>query len=255
MGGDFFVDYELNLKAFKNYLKQFDLTSEEISLKVSHSYHVAHLASILAKRLELNEEEIQFAKTLGLLHDVGRFIQFTKAKEYNDYKTHLDHGALGVDYLFKEGHIKDFSINEDYYSILEIAIRNHNQLDIEKGLQKQALFWTQFIRDVDKIDIYRVIASHFESQFSEEASLTVQDSFFKHTLIKLEAIQNESDTILQNLAFVYDLNFKESFLLLEETDNLELYISHLQVDKNLEDVFKSYIKEVRTFLESKINEN
>lgn len=249
------INYENVLKQFKIYLENFNTKDEMIAMKISHSYHTADLAMKLAKRLELREEEIVLAKTLGLLHDIGRFVQYEKTKTYNDFKAKVDHAKLATDYLFGEEHIKDFAIPKKYYSILEKAIYNHNKLKIEDGLKEKELFFAKFIRDVDKIDILRQegvtpfgSSGHFNSKVTDK----VKKEFYEHHLIDSKEIQNISDTILTEIAYVFDINFKESYELLNETDNLELYLTSKEVSKECEEEYEEIKKEIRKYLEERI---
>lgn len=248
------INYENVLKEFKKYVEQFDSDNEMIAMKISHSYHVAELAKILGKRLELTEEEINLVKTIGLLHDIGRFVQYEKTKSYNAATTKIDHGKVATDYLFKEEHIQDFAIPEKYYSIVETAIYNHNKLEIEEDLTEEELFYVHLTRDVDKIDIFRQEATIENKQLIEQITPKVKEAFFEHHLINIKEVKTKSDEILVELAYVFDIHFQESYALLKDTDNLELYLSVVEVDKGLEDEFESIKKEVRTYLEERIEE-
>lgn len=252
-GGVFIlIDYNHVLQKFKEYISEYNVQEPGIALKVSHSYHVADLAHILAKKLDLSEEEQILAKTIGLLHDIGRFPQYEKTKKYNDIKTHINHAELGVKYLFEEGHIKDFEIPEYFYPIIKKAILNHNKLKIEDDLSEKELLFAKFIRDIDKIDIYRAEATGFELTFEENITNDVKKMFENHTLIDLTKAKNESDNIVGTLAYLFDINFKESYELLDETDNLELFLSVIDVRKEVVKEFEELKKVVRFFLEGKI---
>lgn len=246
--------YENVLKEFMKYVNTFDAKDKNIAMKISHSLHTADLAGKLAKRLELEEEQVVFCKILGLLHDIGRFAQYEKTKSYNDYLSEFDHALYGVNYLFKENHIEDFAIPEKYYPILEKAIFNHNKLEIESFLSEEELFYAKFIRDVDKIDIFRQEATSFDWPYQEAMSKRVKDTFYKHQLIDSKDLKAKNDNLIMQLAFVYDINFKESFELLLDTDNLELFFSVVEVDKALESEFESVKKELRTFIEERMKD-
>lgn len=246
------INYENVLKEFKKYVEQFNNNDEMIAMKISHSYHVAELAKILGKRLEITEENINLVKTIGLLHDIGRFVQYEKTKSYNDATTKIDHGQVATDYLFKEGHIKDFAIPEKYYSIIEKAIYNHNKLEIETDLTEEELFCVHLTRDVDKIDIFRQEAAIENKSFIEPISPKVKEAFFEHHLIDINEIITKSDWILVELAYVFDIHFRESYELLKDTDNLELYLSVVEVDKGMEEEFDDIKKELRKYLEERI---
>ncbi len=248
------LDYSIVLKQFKKYVERFNTKDKMIAMKISHSYHVADLAGKLGKRLELNEEELPLVKIIGLLHDIGRFVQYEECGSYNDATTKIDHGEVAVHYLFQEGHIRDFSIPKKYDSIIEKAIYNHNKLEIEKNLTKEELFYTHFTRDVDKIDIFRQDATVENKSFIEPLSPEVKKAFFEHHLIDINNVKNKSDGIAIELAYTFDIHFKESYELLQDTDNLELYLSVIEVDKGIEEEFNELKQEVRKFLEERIQE-
>lgn len=245
--------YESAYLAFNDFLQQFDLDNEMIKLKISHSYHVVNLANILGKRLELSKEDLELFKVIALLHDIGRFIQYEKSSTYNDLKSHIDHAKEGIDYLFKDGHIKDFKIPEKYHEIIKFAITNHNKYQIQSTKNDKELFFAKLIRDVDKIDIFRACA-RADLEFRSTLSKNVSDEYFNSELVKSEYVETRSDLIINQLSFVFDIEFKESFILLDETDNLELYLSMIDVSKEYDDLFIKVKKHVRSFLEEKLKE-
>lgn len=73
-------------------------------------------------------------------------------------------------------------------------------------------------------------------------------------MINIKEVKTKSDEILVELAYVFDIHFQESYALLKDTDNLELYLSVIEVNKGLEEEFESIKKEVRTYLEERIEE-
>lgn len=248
------INYENVLQEFKKYISNYDLQNKEVALKVSHSYHVADLAKKLAKRMNLNEEDTCLVMSIGLLHDIGRFIQYQKKQSYSDIKTKLDHAQLADTYLFKEGHIKDFGIDQKYHDIIRKSIINHNKLRIASDLEAKEMFYAKFIRDIDKIDILRVNATQYEFSFKEAISPKVKEAFYKHILIDNLDIENKSDYIVSQIAFIYDINFKESYELLNDTDNLEFFLSIVDVAKEWESEFDKLKKEIRNYLEERMHD-
>ena len=248
------INYEQVLEQFRKFVNEFDVKDSQINLKINHSYYVADLAMKLAKRLDLDEEEVMLAKVIGLMHDMGRFMQYQKTHKYSDIKTKIDHANLAVNYLFQENHIADFLIDKKYYEIIRAAIFNHNKLEIEDGLNDKELLFSKIIRDVDKIDIFRVIAVYFDFKYDSNLTKEVREEFEQEKLVNRVNIENKSDDIVSSLSFIYDINFKESFELLNETDNLELYLGVIEVKKELEGEFKRIKEGVRKYLESRLEE-
>lgn len=250
------IDYSLVLKIFKKYLEKFDEKDPMIAMKISHSYHTAELAKILGKRLGLKLEELELVKTIGLLHDIGRFVQYEKSRKYNDFASKIDHGQLAINYLYHENHIQDFKVPKKYYPMIKKAIFNHNKLAIEKNLTEKELFFTRFLRDVDKIDIFRqngAFSGEYEC-FNEKPTDKVKKDFYAHHLVDGKNVKNNSDLVISEIAYVFDIQFPESYELLKETDNLELYLTAIEVKKEVEEEYEKIKKEVRNYLEERLSE-
>ena len=65
-------------KEFILYSQKFDLKNENIKMKQLHSIRVMKICEKIAKEINLNKEEINLAKLIGLLHDIGRFMKNVK---------------------------------------------------------------------------------------------------------------------------------------------------------------------------------
>lgn len=230
------MDFEKCRQAFDEYTSNYDLKNEMISLKYQHSYAVADLMAELGFRLDLSKEEITLAKIIGLLHDIGRFEQWKKYESFND--NNVDHADESCNYLFKDGHIRDFISVDKYDQIIEKAIRNHNKLSIPEMEEREILF-SKMIRDMDKVDIYKQSAIHFNYTFNaEEVTPEVLEYFKKEKSIPKEIKKSKSDAIITMLCFIFDINFDESFDILVSTDNFDLFLSTIEVDQNSEKLWK-----------------
>lgn len=242
--------YETAKQAFENYMSNFDKGNHLISSKYNHTYQVVKLMAELAFRLDLDKKKIELAKIIGLLHDIGRLEQIKKFNILSDNKTHFDHADESCVYLFEKGHIRDFIEDNQYDSILEKAIRNHNKFELEENLTGEELLFSRMIRDMDKVDIYRVLAIDFESVFKvSEISEEVLKEFQKEKTICNRLVKSDSDRTLVRLAFIFDMNFNESFDILVEQDNFDLFLSMVEVSENSEKLWKK----VREICFDKIN--
>ena len=231
------LDLDLVKERFEEFISNYDMSDKKINLKYVHSYKVMELMKDLSERLDLDEEKTVLAQVIGLLHDIGRFEQSKRFNSFNDKNT-CDH--LGCTYLFDEGHIKDFGIDKenDNARIIEKAIRNHNKLSIEDGLNEEELLFAKMIRDMDKVDIYRVISVEYERYFdANEVTEEVLKMFSEGKTIPHTITKSKSDGLITELAFVYDIYFNESFDILAETDNFELYLSIINVDSGSQKLF------------------
>ena len=231
------------VEIFKEYVDSFNSSDKEITQRYNHSISVMELMGELAYRLNLEDEDIKLARLIGLLHDIGRFVQWDKYKTFKD-KDSIDHAEVGADYLFKEGHIRDYIESDKYDSIIEKAIRNHNKFKIEDNLNDKELLFTKMIRDTDKIDIYKEDAINYEIVFdAKEVNSEILKEFKDEKCISHDKCKNNSDMNICTLSFIFDINFNESFDLLVETDNFDLYLSVVNVSEDSEKLWLK-IKEI-----------
>ena len=80
------MEFGLAKKAFREYLKNYDTKNGSILLKIKHTYEVIKKSEYIANGLRLDKEDIELAKIIALLHDIGRFEQIKEFGEFNDKK-------------------------------------------------------------------------------------------------------------------------------------------------------------------------
>ena len=148
------IDYNKSQEMFDNYLKSYDLKDGSIQLKIRHTYEVVKKSEYIAKGLGLDKENIELAKVIALLHDIGRFEQIKLFHQFDNAK--LDHVQYGVEVLFKNNLIREFVKDNQYDQIIEKSIENHNKYKIDEGMQEIETLHCKIIRDADKIDNFRV---------------------------------------------------------------------------------------------------
>lgn len=231
--------YEYAKLAFERYMGNYDLTSDLINFKYKHTYKVVSLMAELAFRLNLNEQELELAQVIGLLHDIGRFEQIKIFNDLSDIKTNMDHADAACYYLFDEGHIRDFVVDDKYDNIIKKAIKNHNKYLIADDMTDEELLFLKMIRDMDKVDIFRVLALKNHEVFkADEVSSEVLKEFSLNHEINNHLIKSETDKTVSRLAFVFDINFNESFDILVQTDNFDFYLSMVDVASDSEKLWK-----------------
>ena len=141
-----------NFDAFDKYAMNYDMNEKMIAFKYNHSYRVVHQAEEICRSLEMDTYERDVASLIALLHDIARFRQWTEYKTFSD-KDSFDHGDVGVQILFDENEIKNYTVNKEDYDVIKKAIINHNKVEIDKSLNERELLHSKIIRDADKIDI------------------------------------------------------------------------------------------------------
>lgn len=185
-------------------------------LKLLHSLKTSEECIHIANHLEFNEEAIQFAGLLGLLHDVGRFEQWSAFGTFDDSKS-IDHGFLGSTILKASEAYK--MIPEDLSKLLLISVTYHNKKSVPVHLDDLSKRWLHLIRDADKIDIFRVICGELDkgndcswdhADPDLPASSNVIKEFEETRSISYKNIRSLRDLQLMQISWVYGLNYDAS---------------------------------------------
>lgn len=258
------INIEKAKKAFKNFLEQYnDKNQLGFELKVIHTYHVVENARKIAVKLNLSDEDIYLAELIGLLHDIGRFEEITSTKQFDSVS--FDHASCGVKMLFENNLIRDFIEEDNYDEIIKYSIENHNKLSIQGELNDKCLLHSKIIRDADKLDNFRVkkeedIRAMFPGKVKNEDDLqnsTLSSKVF--TSIKNKKCVNIRDrvTILDYwvcvLAFIFDLNFKETFEIVKDNDYINILIDRFNYNDLNTKREMEYIRNIlNDFIDSKI---
>lgn len=226
---------------FEKYVKPYGRDNVKICRKIEHSYRVIEVAEQIAKTLKLEGEDLELAKLIGLLHDIGRFEQIRIYDTFSD-KDSIDHADLGVKILFEDGLIRKFIEDNKYDNIIYKAIKNHNKYAIEYGLEKEELLHAKIIRDADKTDIYEVYIRDIESNENaifnydniskEKISDKVLEAVKEHKLVDRYYTVNEADRYVAALAFIFDFNFKKGLELVKERKYITKLINRVRTENN-----------------------
>lgn len=246
------IDLNIVDKEFREFVKGFDMSVERIALKFEHTFEVVKVTEKICKLKNLNDEDTALAKTIAYFHDLGRFIQVQRIDSFDD--SILDHAVLGVELLFDNNYIEKFNIDKKYYDIIYKAIINHNTLTIEEGLNERELFFSKLIRDADKIDILRVNIKYRKPEFIEKPSVRVMEDFNNNVIIKKGDCHNRTDKILLLLAFIYDINFKESYIVLNELNYYKDFIDMMKVSEDTKEILKEVKENVLNYFNRKLED-
>ena len=245
------MDFELAEKSFQEYLKNYDINDGSIALKIKHTYEVVKKSEYIANGLRLDKENIELAKIIALLHDIGRFEQIKEFGEFNDKK--IEHAEFGVKVLFDNGLIRKFMDENKYDNIIYKAIYNHNKYKIEENLNEKELLQCKIIRDADKLDNFRVkekdkLEDMFPKIYNEKTinyetiSEKVYEDFMQHKCIKLEDRKTIIDYWVCVIAFIFDLNFNISLQYVKENNYIDILGNRIEY-KN--DTTKQKMEDIR----------
>jgi len=236
-----------NFDAFDDYAMKFDFNEEAIRRKYEHSYRVMELGDKIVYSLGLEEDDSFLACMIGLLHDIGRFEQWTKYKTFKDFES-VDHSDIAINLLFNDNYIKKFNLEEKDYELVKTAILNHNKHEIDKSIKDEhILLHSKIIRDADKIDILYQLSNPKIIRMDEsddEISDSVINEFKNHKSIGYENIRNDNDRVISSISLIFDLNFDYSKKLIIQKEYLERMYEYLENKK----LFKEYFDEAIKYL-------
>lgn len=219
---------------FEEYLDSYDRNDDKIRLKIIHTYGVIDQATEIAHRMHLSEEDTSLAQVIALLHDIGRFEQL---KRYNSFEPGtMDHAAYGVQVLFDENMIRRFIEDSRWDSIIRTAIARHSDYKLEGITDERTLLHAKLIRDADKLDNCRVkLEDDLETFMGAPADVIgcqkISPAIYKTVLsdrcILSQDRVTQMDYWVSYLAYFYDINFRESFDIIEEQDWLSRIIRRI----------------------------
>jgi hypothetical protein len=243
------IAYQRIREWFLSYVDNFFASDDNcryhIELKRNHSLRVSSLAGVIGKRIYLEAEDIALAKIIGLLHDVGRFEQFTR---HNTFKDNLsfDHGQFGADLL--AGIQCILHLDADSQHIVHSAVQHHNKARIPSDLDQRPLLHTKIIRDADKLDILHLTTQALKNHTSaaparkiephDEVSETVLSAFNNRQIIPYDAVRNHVDFYIHKIGWVYDFNFSPSLHILRSRDYFSEIRRALPNTQAIDTIFK-----------------
>lgn len=250
------IDIKKSKDEFMKYTNNYDIENENIERKIYHSLRVMEISKKIATNMGLENEKIELATLIGLLHDIGRFEQFKIYQTYSDLES-IDHGDLGADILKQNNFIRNFIKEAKYDEIILKSVQNHNKYKIADDLNKEEKLFCKIVRDADKIDILYEAIEIFWKKGREEIqndliSDKVYNEFLNKKLIKKDKNmkKNSIDKLVLMLAFVFDINFHESLEILKKEDYLNKILNNF--DFKRQDT-KEKIENIRNVLNLYLN--
>ncbi len=250
------IDIKKSKDEFMKYTNNYDIENENIERKIYHSLRVMEISKKIATNMGLENEKIELATLIGLLHDIGRFEQFKIYQTYSDLES-IDHGDLGADILKQNNFIRNFIKEAKYDEIILKSVQNHNKYKIADDLNKEEKLFCKIVRDADKIDILYEAIEIFWKNGREEIqndliSDKVYNEFLNKKLIKKDKNmkKNGIDKLVLMLAFVFDINFHESLEILKKEDYLNKILNNF--DFKRQDT-KEKIENIRNVLNLYLN--
>lgn len=223
------IDFKVAKAAFEKYLDEYDRTDDKIHLKIVHTYCVVECAEEIATRMHLGQEDIQLAKIIGLLHDIGRFEQIRRFHSFEPGT--MDHAVYGAELLFgKEQMIRRFVKEDSFDRLIETAIAKHSDFRLEEITDERTLLHARLIRDADKLDNCRVkleesmetlLDMDEETVGASEISPNVWASCLTEESVLSADRVTGMDYWMSYLALYFDINFPETYQIIRENNYID----------------------------------
>ena len=237
---------------FKKYISNYDLNNSDIKSKYNHTFRVTDYAKLIVKSITDDEKLINTVLISAILHDIGRFEQFKEYDTYVDFKS-FDHGDKGAEILKNNNYISKY-VNDDYLKDVIIhVVKNHNkkELVITGDYFKDTVL--KVVRDADQTDIL------FE-QNNEIKNLNYKlndnfvDSILACELCNTRLCKEYDDDLMVYLAFVFDVNYKETLRLIKNKGIIEYKLKILS--DNVDDDRITLIKDkIINYINNKIGDD
>ncbi|HOY51911.1 MAG: HD domain-containing protein [Prolixibacteraceae bacterium] len=228
-----------------------------VEIKKRHSERVAELSGLIAASLHLDREEVALARSIGLLHDIGRFPQLIKYNTFDDSVSE-DHSKMALEELERVGLLQ--GLTPETAAIVHGAIYHHNKEEIPSELTAEEQLFCRIVRDADKLDILQSLTDYYANpsdpadhtlswkiQGGRGISESVVTAAKSGKTVRKEYVRTGDDVKVMQLSWVYDLNFKASFRILAS----EQYVDKIyRALPKRDDVFDIY-RVARIYLENK----
>ncbi|MBP7462620.1 MAG: HD domain-containing protein [Candidatus Delongbacteria bacterium] len=233
------TDVEQIKEWFDQYVDRFftgyEAYDSALSLKKIHTENVVLNSLELAEAMNLNRGARRLVDVMATLHDVGRFEQYARYGTYSDLKSE-DHARLGLEIVEKNNVLHRLPYRER--EMVRMAIAYHSAAVLPSLHDLESILYLKLLRDADKIDILRVVTDHYDGLNVVEAieielpdrpdvSDRVVESLKAGRIVKIQDVKTLSDFKLLQISWVFDLNFKRSFEIINERRYLERLSSGL----------------------------
>jgi len=241
---------------FKSHVRTFRESDPDhqrnLDLKEEHTARVGMNIDRITRALGLSANDRRLAAVTALFHDLGRFRQYHTYRSFQDAKSE-NHAKLSIRELTR--HRVLHTLEPAERQLIGRAIIFHNRLRLPSRLPPETLLHSRLIRDANKLDVLRVMAEEFRKPqglrnpvitLSLDSESAVREEiyrrFFEKGNMSYAELANANELKVLQMSWVFDLNFRPSFEIMRERDDLDVIAASLP-DTPPRDRALAFIKE------------
>ena len=246
------INWEKYRDWFFNHVQSYNFSNTETQqaweVKIEHGVRVSENCWDITKYLQLQDDDMQLARHIGLFHDIGRFRQIVNFNTFSDTKS-IDHGKLGIDVIREEKLFSEMS--DDFQCIINQAIYNHNKAVISPSLNEKERLFSQILRDADKLDILRLVTEYYlhpdqkrngiielDLPDKEGVSPDVCHEILQRKMVKRSSLETADDFKVLQISWIYDIHYRITFQKILESQYLEKLRSVLPDTSEVDRVYQ-----------------
>ena len=251
------------MQAFRDYTNAYHADRDErVRLKIVHTMHVVDIMEQLAESLRLNQEQTDLAWLIALLHDIGRFEQVRIYETFIDADS-IDHAKYGVKVLFEEGHIRDFIEETTYDDMIRQAISYHNMFRIPADITEEVRFYSDLIRDADKLDILRVnvesspeilFQDHIENIRQYEICEAAMEDFMNCRVVMHKHKKTAIDHVIGHASLAFELVYTPSYEIAKKQGYLDRILAFASDNPVTQQQFEQLRDCMKQYIDSRLQE-
>lgn len=139
----------------------------------------------------------------------------------------------------------------------------HNRIIIPEDESPACLYFSKLIRDADKLDILNLFADHYYAPPHEKSSVVELDlpdtpavsddvitCLHEGKMIKTRQLQSLNDFKLLQMAWIYDINFRPTFQMIQERGYLEKIKNTLPASEKIDEIYRRLLHHLNNCCET-----
>lgn len=227
-----------------------------LALKVDHSRNVFCHACAIAEAEAIFIASPRLARSLilaGLYHDFGRFMQYARYKTFDDMHS-VNHARLAVHEVKQHGLLQ--GEQKRVRNLALAAVLLHNRFAVPPRMDRDALTVTNAVRDADKLDIMRIMATYLTGKRpvdsvvalgvteSPDVSPAILQALMARRPGAYGDMRTTTDFKLLVCAWFYDLNYAFSRKAALDGGHLRALFDSLPASEELSSFKEQFMKDM-----------